>query len=111
MSLKPGPKPRGDHAMSDAERSAAYRVRLKAAAPAAKVRYRRSADRRSKPQRWQDAVETLADLLDGYQAWRDALPASLADSEIAGRLDEMLQLRDMVEQLAAAELPPGFGRD
>jgi hypothetical protein len=56
-------------------------------------------------------VETLADLLDDYQSWRDALPASLADSAIADRLDEVLQLRDLVEQLAAAELPKGFGRD
>ena len=44
------------------------------------VRYRRPADRRSKPKRWQDAVETLADLLDDYQAWRDSLPASLAEA-------------------------------
>ena len=75
MALKRGPKPRGDHALSEAERSAAYRARLKAAARAPKVRgYRRPADRRTKPQRWQDAVETLADLLDDYQAWRDTLP-------------------------------------
>jgi hypothetical protein len=111
MALKRGPKPRGDHPLSEAERSAAYRARLKALAPKPRVVVRRPADRRSKPQKWQDAVETLADLLDGYQAWRDALPASLADSEIAGRLDEVLQLRDLVDPLAAAELPKGFGRD
>ena len=56
-------------------------------------------------------METLADLLDDYQAWRDSLPASLADSAIADRLDELLHLRDAVDQLAAAELPKGFGRD
>jgi len=49
-------------------------------------------------------VETLADLLDDYQAWRDSLPASLADNPIADRLDELLTLRDLVDQLAAAEL-------
>ena len=54
-------------------------------------------------------METLADLLDDYQAWRDSLPASLADSAIADRLDELLHLRDAVDQLAAAELPKGFG--
>jgi hypothetical protein len=37
-------------------------------------------------------------------AWRGA--ATLAD-----RLDELLTLRDAVDQLAAAELPKGFGRD
>ena len=38
-------------------------------------------------------METLADLLDDYQAWRDSLPASLADSAIADRLDELLHLK------------------
>jgi hypothetical protein len=56
-------------------------------------------------------VETLADLLDDYHAWRDSLPARLADSAIADRLDELLHLRDLVDTLAAAELPKGFGRD
>jgi hypothetical protein len=101
--------------MSVAERSAAYRARRKAeaevAGKATVVRYRRQADKRSKPQRGQDAVQTLVDLLDGYQDWRDSLPASLADSAIADRLDELLTLRDLVDQLAAAELPKGFGRD
>jgi hypothetical protein len=103
--------------MSVAERSAAYRARRKAEleaagkAPVVRLRYRRPADRRSKPQRWQDAVETLAELLDGYQDWRDNLPAGLANSALADRLDEVLALRDAVEQLQAAELPKGFGRD
>jgi hypothetical protein len=56
-------------------------------------------------------VETLADLLADYHAWRDSLLASLADSAIADQLDELLHLRDAVDQLAAAELPKGFGRD
>jgi hypothetical protein len=102
--------------MSVAERSAAYRARRKAEAEAAdkpvvRIRFRRPADRRSKPKQWQDAVQTLSDLLDGYQDWKDNLPASLADSPIADRLDEVLHLRDAVDQLAAAELPRGFGRD
>jgi hypothetical protein len=98
--------------MSVAERSAAYRARRKveAEAPVVRIRYRRPADKRSRPKRWQDAVETLADLLDDYQAWRDSLPASLADNPIADRLDELLHLRDAVDQLAAAKLP-SFGRD
>jgi hypothetical protein len=56
-------------------------------------------------------VETLAELLDGFQDWRDNLPAGLADSDIAQRLDDVLELRDLVDQLAAADLPKGFGRD
>ena len=113
----PGPKPRGDHALTPAERAAAYRERRKAAALAAPtkppvvVRYRRPADRRSRPQRWAEAVETLADLIDAYQVWRDILPPELADSDIAQRLDDVIELRDLVDQLAAADLPKGFGRD
>ena len=112
--MKPGPKPRdGARTLTSAERQAAYIARLKAAADGSKplVRYRRPADRRSRPQRWADAVQTLADLIDDYQAWRDGLPPSLAESGIAQRLDELLELRDLVDQLAAADLPKGFGRD
>jgi hypothetical protein len=52
----------GERAMSVAERSAAYRARRKAEAEASTVRicYRKPADRRTRPQRWRDAVETLA---------------------------------------------------
>ncbi len=111
----PGPPPRGDHALTPAERSAGYRERRKAAAvtgkPPVVVRYRRPADRRSKPQQWADATNTLLDVLDAYQAWRDNLPPGLANSATADRLDEVLALRDLVDQLAAAELPKGFGRD
>ena len=56
-------------------------------------------------------METLADLIEDYQAWRDGLPPSLTGSDLADRLDEVLALRDLVDQLAAAELPKGFGRD
>jgi hypothetical protein len=57
------------------------------------------------------AVAMLLDCLEAYQGWRDGLPASLTDSAIADRLDEVLALRDLGEQLEAAELPKGFGRD
>ena len=75
------------------------------------VRYRRPADRRSRPQQWVDAVQTLADLLDRFQEWRNNLPSSLANSVTAEALDAVLELRGYVEELQAAELPKGFGRD
>ena len=56
-------------------------------------------------------MQELADLIDGYQDWKDNLPASLSDSALADRLDEVLALRELVDQLEAAELPKGFGRD
>jgi len=113
----PGPPPRGDRAATPAERSAAYRARRKAAAVAAPVkppvvvRYRRPADRRSRPEQWADAAQTLADLLDQFQEWRDNLPSSLANSATAEALDAVLELRDYVEEIQAVELPKGFGRD
>lgn len=113
----PGPPPRGDRAATSAERSAAYRVRLKATAtdapakPPVVVRYRRPADRRSRPEQWADAVQTLADLLDQFREWRDKLPSSLASGATAEALDGVLELRGHVEDLQAVELPKGFGRD
>ena len=113
----PGPPPRGDRAATPAERSAAYRARRKATAadgpakPPVVIRYRRPADRRSRPQQWADAVQTLADLLNQLEEWRDKLPASLANSATAEALDAVLELRGYVEELQAVELPKGFGRD
>jgi|GEM_PF-1052728 hypothetical protein len=113
----PGPPPRGDRAATPAERSAAYRARRKATAtdapakPPVVIRYRRPADRRSRPQQWANAVQTLADLLDEFEQWRDKLPSSLANSATAEALDAVLELRGHVEDLHAVELPKGFGRD
>jgi hypothetical protein len=56
-------------------------------------------------------VQTLADLLDRFQEWRDNLPPSLANSPTAEALDAVLELRGYVEELQAVELPKGFGRD
>jgi hypothetical protein len=113
----PGPPPRGDRAATPAERSAAYRARRKATAadvpakPPGVIRYRQAADRRSRPQQWADAMQTLAGLLNQFEEWRDKLPSSLANSPTAGVLDAMLELRGHLEDLHAVELPKGFGRD
>ena len=98
-------------AMSDAERQKRYRDRLKAGKPSPVLRFRRPADRRSKPRQWEDAVNTLLELLEGYQDWRDNLPPALGGSVTAERLDAVLELREQVEQLQGVELPKGFGRD
>jgi hypothetical protein len=97
-------------AATPAERAAAYRARRKAnaaevpAKPPVVIRYRRPADRRSRPLQWADAVQALADLLDQFQEWRDNLPSSLADSATAEALDAVLELRGHVEDLQAVEL-------
>jgi hypothetical protein len=101
-------------ALSNAERQARYKARLRALAagapppaPARVAKVRKP----SRPARWREAIATLAAILDEYQAWRDRLPEAIGSTSMAERLDELLELRDLVEQLAAAELPKGFGRD
>ena len=59
-------------APSNAQRQRRYRERRRDGAPP--IRYRRPRDRRSRPQRWRDAVETLMALQAEYQDWLDALP-------------------------------------
>ncbi len=56
-------------------------------------------------------MQTLTDMLDQFQAWRDKLPSSLQDSPTAEALDGVLELRGHVEDLQAVQLPKGFGRD
>jgi hypothetical protein len=56
-------------------------------------------------------VQTLADLLDQFEDWRDKLPSSLENSATAEALHAVLELRGHVEDLQAVELPKGFGRD
>jgi hypothetical protein len=96
-------------ALTNAERQQRYRERHQDGQPV--VRYRKPSDRRSRPQRWAEAVETLLSVLDDYQLWRDNMPASLADTPTAERIEAVLEVRDLVEQLQAVELPRGFGRD
>ncbi len=71
--MKRGPKPIGDRTMTAAERQARYRAAHADGAP--KVRYRRPGDRRSRPQRWRDAVAELVELQDEYEQWLAVLPA------------------------------------
>jgi hypothetical protein len=63
-----GRQPEGEHALSDAERQARYRARQLAAQSPPVVRYRRPADRRSRAQRWCDAVAELLTLQTEFAA-------------------------------------------
>ena len=95
--------------MTAAERQARYRAAHAAGTAATvKVRYRRPADRRSRPQRWRDAVAALLELQADYQQWLDALPESLADTPTADALRAVCDL-----DLSSLEVDPprGFGRD
>ncbi len=95
--------------MSLAERQARYRAAHAAdMVTTVKVHYRRPTDRRSRPQRWRDAVAELLELQADYQQWLDGLPESLADTPTADALRTVCDL-----DLSGLEIDPprGFGRD
>ena len=94
-------------ALTNAQRQRRYRERHKAQQP--QLQYRRPRDRRSRPQRWQDAVRTLLDLQAEYQAWLDNLPDNLTGSVLAHKLEAICML-DLAE-LESNDPPRGFGRD
>jgi hypothetical protein len=71
--MKPVPKPSSGKAMTHAERQARYRTKQAEGVPT--LRY--PADRRSRVQRWRDAVAGLQALQNDYQAWLEALPEAL----------------------------------
>jgi|ERR1700679_3738321 hypothetical protein len=104
-----GRKPDGEAPLSNAERQARYRLRHQLGRPPTAVRSCRVADRRSRPQRWQDAVTELLTLQASYGAWLEALPATLQDTATADALQAIVDLD--LDTLAAIELPRGYGRD
>jgi hypothetical protein len=104
-----GRKPDGEHALSNAERQARYRARRPAQQPPAAIRRRPPADRRSRAQRWRDAVAELLALQAEYAAWSDALPESLRDGATAEALQDIIDLD--LDSLADVRPPRGFGRD
>ncbi len=73
-----GRTPEGEHPLSAAERQARYRARHQVHQATPIIRFRRPADRRSRLQRWLDAVATLVALQTEYAAWYDTLPESLS---------------------------------
>ncbi len=64
-----GRKQDGEHAMSNAERQARYRARHTANPSPIASRPRCIPDRRSRPQRWQDAINELIRLQAEYADW------------------------------------------
>jgi hypothetical protein len=100
-------RPRSDRPMTNAERQARHRAAQAAALPV--IHYRRSADRRSRAQRWRDAVAELVALQAEYAAWLDALPETLRDGATGQALQAIVDLD--LDDLLAIEPPRGYGRD
>lgn len=102
------PRPSRDETpMTGAERQARYRAAHAAGAPV--IRTRRPADRRSRVERWNDAVAALVGMQAEYGAWLDALPDNQQDSATAEALRVIVDLD--LSELQAIEPPRGFGRD
>ena len=79
-------KPLGDRPLSNAERQARHRAARATSRPV--NHYRPAADRRSRAQRWRDAVAELVILQSQYAQWFEALPENLHE----GATGEALQL-------------------
>ena len=99
--------PNGETPMTGAERQARYRAAHAAGVPV--IRTRRPADRRSRIQRWNDAIIGLVDMQAEYDAWLDALPDNQQDSATAEALRAIVDLD--LSELQEVEPPRGFGRD
>ena len=106
-----GRRPKGDHALSNAERQARYRARHLASppTPTPAPRAHRSAERRSRPQRWRDAVAELLALQAEYAEWLATLPDNLRHSTSAEALEAITDID--LDALADITPPKGYGRD
>ena len=104
-----GRKPEGEISLSNAERQARWRAKHQAPAPSVAIRARRPVDRRSRVQRWRDAVGELLDIQSDCAGWLDALPEALRETATAEALQAIVDL-DLAE-LATVEPPRGYGRD
>jgi hypothetical protein len=63
----------------------------------------------ARPTRWAAAVAALADLQEEYRAWFENLPPNLQSSNLADKLQTIIELD--LEELQAVNPPRGYGRD
>ncbi len=94
-------------ALTPAEKQRRYRERLKTGARPVHTRSPR--DRRSRPQRWRDAVAELRALQDHYRDCLDTLPDPLCGTPYGERL-QIIADAD-IDALEEIEPPRGYGRD
>jgi hypothetical protein len=107
QAMSRGRRPQGDRAMTTAERQARFRVAHADGTP--RVRYRRPGDRRSRAQRWREAVAELVALQGEYLDWLDTLPDSLKWSATGDALRAICDLD--LSEIESLVPPRGFGRD
>ena len=90
--------------LTPAEKQRRYRERLKAGHRP--LRTRKSRDRRSRAQRWRDAVAELLVLQEHDRRCLDNLPDALHDTAYGERLQAMADA-----DIEALDPPLGYGRD
>ena len=107
-----GRKPKGERAMTGAERQARYRARQTSdiahenpPTPAP----RDKPARLTRPRRWNNAIGELKALVDEYTAWHEAMPEQLRNTPTGEALQVIVELD--LEDIASIQLPKGFGRD
>ncbi len=93
--------------LTPAEKQRRYRERRKAGIPP--VHTPKHRDRRSRPQRWNDAVAELRALQDEWRDHLDSIPESLRDTPYGERLQSVADAD--IEALEDIEPPRGYGRD
>src|SRR6201986_219753 len=98
-----GRQPQGEQALSNADRQARYRARHQTNQPV--IRYRRPKDKRSRAQRWHDAVAEFLALQAEYTAWHETLPETFASTATAEALQAIVEFD--LETLADIVPPRG----
>jgi len=84
--------------LTNAERQARFRQAHANGQP--KLRYRRPADKRSRPQRWRDAVNELVNLQEEYRTWldtglcRQSLTSTSPSLRASSRLEDLAGIDD-----------------
>ncbi len=104
-----GRLPEGPAALSNAERQARHRAKMLALRPPLPTKRPKAAARRSRSQRWNEALAELLAVQAECAAWFEALPEGLCESSTADALQEMIDLD--LEAIAAVQPPRGYGRD
>jgi hypothetical protein len=111
-----GRKPAGHRALTGAERQARYRashagqpVIREPGATSPRAKRPQRADRRSRQQRWHDAVAQLLAVQAECTAWLDKMPEATQGSATGEALQAIVELD--LDELSAIEPPRGFGRD
>ena len=98
---------------SNAERQRAHRQRVKdrlAGLPPLAPPLKKPSQKPTRPKQLGIVINILNELESGYEGWLTALPANLAESEVATQLQETIDhLRAALAEVEAIE-PPRIGR-